>query len=83
MAKLGRFKAINIFLTTISTFKGLSILTTSIQDNINIIKCMQKTGLDFDDALNYFLVKKYRLKGIVSFDKDFDKTDIKRFEPPI
>ncbi len=37
--------------------------------------------MDFDDALNYYIVKKYKMEGIVSFDKHFDKTDTKRLEP--
>jgi predicted nucleic acid-binding protein len=40
--------------------------------------------LDFDDAYQYAyqytLAQKYSLE-LVSFDKDFDKTDIVRIEP--
>ncbi len=43
---------------------------------------MKKTGLDFDDSYQYLCVKKYKLE-LVSFDKDFDKTDIKRIDPSI
>ncbi len=39
-----------------------------------------KVGLDFDDGLHYYYAKKIGLK-LISFDKDFDKTDIKRLEP--
>ncbi len=62
--------------------------------NINIIELdinelaeisqntMKKTGLDFDDSYQYLCTKKYDLE-LVSFDKDFDKTDIKRIDPSI
>jgi len=63
LARLRRFDALTIFLSTLSTFKGLSILTTSISDDRRIVQYMQKTGLDFDDALNYFIAKKHRLKA--------------------
>ena len=40
----------------------------------------ERFSLDFDDAYQYVIAQKYNLT-IVSFDKDFDKTDIKRKEP--
>ncbi len=41
---------------------------------------MKKFNLDFDDTIDYYIVKKYKMEGIVSFDKRFDRTDIKRVE---
>lgn len=37
-------------------------------------------NLDFDDAYQYTLAKKHGLT-LVSFDADFDQTDLKRLEP--
>ncbi|MCS7014171.1 MAG: PIN domain-containing protein [Chloroherpetonaceae bacterium] len=37
-------------------------------------------NLDFDDAYQYTLAKKHGLE-LVSFDADFDRTDLKRIEP--
>jgi len=48
-----------------------------IQDIISVIK---KFNLDFDDAYQYVVARKYNLI-LVSFDSDFDKTDIKRKTP--
>ena len=39
-----------------------------------------KYNLDFDDAYQYVAAKKYSLK-LVSFDSDFDATDVERVEP--
>ncbi len=39
-----------------------------------------RVGLDFDDGLQYYYAKKLGA-SIISFDKDFDKTDLKRLEP--
>ena len=50
-------------------------------DHIHILDAIRRFGLDFDDTLNYYIVKKYKLEGIVSFNKHFDKTDIRRLEP--
>ena len=44
-----------------------------------VIDNSNKFNLDFDDAYQYTIAKNYDLK-LVSFDKDFDKTDIKRLE---
>lgn len=41
---------------------------------------MKEYKLDFDDALHYYLCTRYNLK-IISYDKHFDKTPIKRIEP--
>ena len=52
----------------------LSILVSKLNDvKINA----EKFNLDFEDSYQYTIAKNYDLK-LVSFDKDFDKTDIKR-----
>lgn len=40
----------------------------------------QSLNLDFDDKLHYVIAKKQNL-NLVSYDQDFDKTDLKRFTP--
>lgn len=37
-------------------------------------------NLDFDDKLHYYLAKKKKLQ-LISYDTDFDKTDLKRLTP--
>lgn len=39
-----------------------------------------KVNLDLDDKLHYYLAKKKNLT-LISFDRDFDKTDLKRLTP--
>jgi predicted nucleic acid-binding protein len=41
----------------------------------------QKIGLDFDDALQYYVAKELGVDAIVSFDEHFDRLDIRRLEP--
>jgi len=48
-----------------------------IQDIISVVK---KFNLDFDDAYQYVAAEKYNLI-LVSFDSDFDGTDIGRKTP--
>lgn len=81
MIRYGRFDGLRTFLKTLATFKGLSIVTTSIADDLHVLDHVRNLDLHFDDALNYFVANKYGLRGIVSFDRHFDKTDLKRYEP--
>ncbi len=68
------------FLETVLTFKGISFYSTNPQDELQICVDSKEQGLDFDDALHYHICKKFGLK-LVSLDRDFDKTDIKRVTP--
>ena len=81
MIRYGKIEELKLFLTLLSTFRGLTVITTSPIDDIHVLEAMENFNLDFDDAVNYYIVKKYRMKGVVSFDKHFDKTDINRVEP--
>lgn len=58
----------------------MSIYSTTHDDEIAVIDEM-KTGLDFDDALQSIVTRKFSLK-IVSFDKHFDNIEgLTRFKP--
>ena len=64
-------KELKIFLSSIIDFEGLFVYTTSLEEELEAIKEMEK-GLNFDDALQSFVTK--RLKAsIISYDKHFDK----------
>jgi len=41
---------------------------------------MRAFNLDVDDGIQYYVAKTRSLK-LISFDKDFDKTDIERIDP--
>jgi predicted nucleic acid-binding protein len=56
------------------------ILSIDIDSIKELIPISLKYGLDFDDAYQYFIAEIYDLK-IISFDKDFDKTEKGRVEP--
>jgi len=84
--KAGDTEPLKIFLSSISKFKGLSIYSTSINEEIAVIDEMNN-GLDFDDALQAYVARKLNLK-IVSFDRHFDgiqgltRIKPKMFYPP-
>ncbi|AEC51951.1 hypothetical protein PNA2_1035 [Pyrococcus sp. NA2] len=59
---------------------GVTLLRLSPFDFGSVINAAERFNLDFDDAYQYTLARKYNLK-IVSFDSDFDKTYIGRLLP--
>ncbi len=59
---------------------GLGILTLRTSELLQLSEIADKFQLDFDDAYQYVSAKKYDLQ-LISFDQDFDKTDIHRIEP--
>lgn len=73
MDKYGEPEALKIFLKSIGRFKGLSIYSTTLDDEIAVIDEIKRC-LDFDDALQSYVARKFSLK-IVSFDKHFDNIE--------
>jgi|SRR3989339_546224 len=80
MESFGKLKELKEFLIIISQFKGLMIYNTTIEDELKIIDISINSKLDFDDAVQYYTAKE-NSASIVSYDKDFDKLDVKRIEP--
>ncbi|MCS7367406.1 MAG: PIN domain-containing protein [archaeon YNP-WB-062] len=79
-AILGDPKLVSNFLSEIATWRGLVVVDLPIDEEILACELANSVGLDFDDGLQYYYAKKAKLQ-IVSFDSDFDKTDVKRIEP--
>lgn len=69
------------FLRNVEQAAGLMVYDTSVSDEAAASILMKQVGLDFDDALQYYVAKKLGAEGVVSFDKDFDGLDIPRLEP--
>lgn len=61
-------------------YNKIKVLSTNERELEQVTQCAKEFSLDFDDAYQYTITKQYNLK-LVSFDKDFDKTDLKRIEP--
>lgn len=80
-ALLGKPKLIAEFIRDIVNSDGLTVYETTRDDELNVSLLMEHVGLDFDDALQYFVCKKLGINLIVSFDRDFNGLDIKRIEP--
>jgi len=79
-AILGNPTLVAELLSELLSWKGLTIVDLSLEEELAACGMAESIGLDFDDGLHYYFAKS-RSIPIVSFDKDFDKTDIERLEP--
>jgi len=79
---LFKLKKFNIFISFLNdvVVDGINIVSIGTVSLKELVKISQKFSLDFDDAYQYYLAKTENLQ-LISFDTDFDKTDIKRKEP--
>ena len=55
----------------------LHMVSLSYEDMGNVIEVSARFNLDFDDAYQYVVAEKYNLT-IISFDSDFDRTELGR-----
>jgi predicted nucleic acid-binding protein len=69
------------FLRNVQNSLGLSVYETSVEEEMAASMLMDKVKLDFDDAIQYYIAKKFGVEAIISYDKHFDTVDIKRKEP--
>ncbi len=56
------------------------MVSLSYEDMGNVIEVSARFNLDFDDAYQYVVAEKYNLT-IISFDSDFDRTELGRKTP--
>ncbi len=59
---------------------GMMVLSLNTDEIKNLVHASIQFNLDFDDAYQYYLANKFNLT-LVSFDKDFDRTDLRRKTP--
>lgn len=74
-------KATETFLRNLSASLGIKVYATSQEEELEVCIYSGKMGLDFDDGIQYLVAKKVGAKAIISFDRHFDNTDLKRVEP--
>ena len=68
------------FINFLSAYNNIRILSTDLNEDKEIVKISDKYKLDFDDSLHFYISQRYNLK-LISFDRHFDKTPVKRLEP--
>jgi len=72
-------KEIKQFLHVLDLSKNISVCHLKPSEISEALS--SDVNLDFDDKLHYYLAKKKNL-SFISYDSDFDKTDLKRMTPP-
>ena len=76
----GKHEVFRQFLEDMILGVGVAVITLSVQEMESLIEAAQRFGLDFDDAYQYAIAERYGLT-IVSFDSDFDRTELGRKIP--
>ena len=59
---------------------GISVVRLDSGDMERVRQVADEFGFDFDDAYQYVVAEQYGI-SIVSFDRDFDRTEKGRMEP--
>ena len=67
-------------LTDLFDVGGIRLLRLGIEDMDDVVNVAQRFNLDFDDAYQYIVAEKYILT-LVSYDRDFDGTELVRTTP--
>lgn len=81
LEKHGMPEKMNEFLKYVMSAENLLVVSTSIEDELKILSVMAETGLDFDDSMQYYVSVARGCKGIVTFDRDFEKAGIATLRP--
>lgn len=63
---------------SITALQGLYIIPLTQKDITEATNLMGEYGLDYEDALHLSAALRSRAKEIVSSDRDFDRTPLKR-----
>jgi predicted nucleic acid-binding protein len=81
MSNLKRIKELELFLLSLTAYKGLKIYHTTLSDEINATQTALSERLDMDDAIQYSAALSLNAEAIVSLDRHFDNLKIPRQEP--
>ena len=81
---LFRFKKKDLFFSFIkdTIYNGMAVLSLEIENFKKLYFFSEKFNIDFEDAYQYAIADKYNLT-IISFDKDFNRTKEKEYNPLI
>jgi len=62
------------FLQALIDYPNISVYHTTLEEDLEILEIVEQTKLDFDDANQYYVAKKFGAE-IMTFDKDFKSID--------
>ena len=80
LSRSGKFPVLDQFILDLFILGRVSLLRIAPSNTPAVTAAMQTQRLDFDDAYQYVLARRDNL-NVVSFDTDFDHTDLPRRTP--
>jgi len=80
LTKLQKLDVLKTFLTKVIIESGINKIVIDDNELLEMFDDKECNKLDFDDSYQYYAAKKAQAV-IISFDKDFDKTESGRNEP--
>lgn len=78
--RLGSPQVFWLFTQEVIINGGVGVVTLEPEDLEDVARACAKFSLDFDDAYQYTAAKEHNAR-LVSFDKDFDRTDLQTHMP--
>lgn len=81
---LFKLKKFDLFISFLDDMiiDGITILLLKSEELRKVNEIARKFNLDFDDAYQYLVAEKYDLQ-LISFDRDFERTERKQKEPSL
>ena len=77
-SSLRNLEFVKTVIGTITSLMGLEITSLEDQDLINAIELMKRYNLDYEDAIHLAIALRSNVTSIISNDKDFERTTLKR-----
>ena len=65
-------------ISSLTVLKGLSLEPLKLEDFIQASELMEEYNIDYEDSLHLSVALRIGAKEVISNDKDFDKTPLKR-----
>jgi predicted nucleic acid-binding protein len=78
--KLKRAELFNRFITDLFSEGNVMLYRLSVNEHVTLLDVSSRYNLDFDDSYQYQLTKRNDLE-FVTFDSDFNRTDIMPLSP--
>ncbi|NBC18160.1 MAG: PIN domain-containing protein [Bacteroidetes bacterium] len=80
LSRLGETRAFTVFVRDLLLDGGVRCIRLDPSQLVRTAAVIDRFGLDFDDAYQYCAAEQHELE-LVSFDADFDRTDLRRRTP--
>ncbi len=80
LTRLGQLEAFGEFVRDLFILGAVRLIQLDAEDLMRLVRVSERFSIDFDDAYQYVAATTYNLT-LVSFDTDFDRTDLGRKTP--